>query len=602
MSSTTTTTTLTSSSSSEDNEYAALERLHPTSGDVEDSVTEEERRAQEHHQQRLARIVADHWMYVTRLGLMLSYCSKIVHYWRKLSQQRNRSRKQSSLAVEHFTRNIFRRVFNALHEARQMMSTTSDAVAKLHDSSLKKKALKGLSDPDKIYREHHHKHSLARVFRVLQHNLDGYGSSDVMDNTVVKLYGTSLKKQALHRLASHLAYRRSKVAKEKLSLAHWRRSTEGKVLRNWVLFSRDHASKIRQQEQLHEIQLRKLLIASLKAWYQHTRDLREEGRYKSGQAAELWNRLSNLQTGQVWKAWIAIQKEKNMRALKKTQASNMHRGVKTAAATSAWRNYVMEKEIERGRLSEAQSYWKQQALKSAMQTWQIYLEAQRAKHDALLRASEHLKRVLKQKSMNSWKPWYKRQITKEINLQHAANMYRDRLHRWGCERILAVGFMLQALRLQSRLERQPRLSASTLAKVAPYARKWWYLTQQRKKPRKESPKLQDNLTLNNAVKVGVASLLTQDRITHEVLLRIGLVNEGSQMPIQRPAVQLVDDEPAERAQPRGRLMIPAPPTAGQPLSMSRPGVRSRPQPRRPAFLSQNPLAGSSVPSIPTTEL
>jgi hypothetical protein len=92
--------------------------------------------------------------------------------------------------------------------------------------------------------------------------------------------------------------------------------------------------------------------------------------------------------------------------------------------------------------------------------------------------------------------------------------------------------MLQALRLQSRLERQPRLSASTLAKVAPYARKWWYLTQQRKKPRKESPKLQDNLTLNNAVKVGVASLLTQDRITHEVLLRIGLVNEGSQMPIQ----------------------------------------------------------------------
>jgi hypothetical protein len=114
-----------------------------------------------------------------------------------------------------------------------------------------------------------------------------------------------------------------------------------------------------------------------------------------------------------------------MRALKKTQASNMHRGVKTAAATSAWRNYVMEKEIERGRLSEAQSYWKQQALKSAMQTWQIYLEAQRAKHDALLRASEHLKRVLKQKSMNSWKPWYKRQITKEINLQHAANMYRS---------------------------------------------------------------------------------------------------------------------------------------------------------------------------------
>jgi hypothetical protein len=355
-------------------------------------------------------------------GLMLSYCSKIVHYWRKLSQQRNRNRKQSSLAVEHFTRNIFRRVFNALHEARQMMSTTSDAVAKLHDSSLKKKALKGLSDPDKIYREHHHKHSLAQVFRVLQHNLDGYGSSDVMDNTVVKLYGTSLKKQALHRLASHLAYRRSKVAKEKLSLAHWRRSTEGKVLRNWVLFSRDHASKIRQQEQLHQIQLRKLLIASLKAWYQHTRDLREEGRYKSGQAAELWNRLSNLQTGRVWKAWIAIQKEKNMRALKKTQASNMHRGVKTAAATSAWRNYVMEKEIERGRLSEAQSYWKQQALKSAMQT---YLEAQRAKHDALLRASEHLKRVLKQKSMNSWKPWYKRQITKEINLQHAANMYRS---------------------------------------------------------------------------------------------------------------------------------------------------------------------------------
>jgi len=162
--------------------------------------------------------------------------------------------------------------------------------------------------------------------------------------------------------------------------------------------------------------------------------------------------------------------------------------------------------------------------------------------------------------------------------------------------------MLQALRLQSRLERQPRLSASTLAKVAPYARKWWYLTQQRKKPRKESPKLQDNLTLNNAVKVGVASLLTQDHITHEVLLRIGLVNEGSQMPIQRPAVQLVDDEPAGRAQPRGRLMIPAPPTAGQPLGMSRSGVRSRPQPRRPAFLSQNPLAGSSVPSIPTTGL
>jgi hypothetical protein len=45
MSSTTTTTSLTASLSSEDNEYAALERLHPTSGDVEDSVTEEERRS-----------------------------------------------------------------------------------------------------------------------------------------------------------------------------------------------------------------------------------------------------------------------------------------------------------------------------------------------------------------------------------------------------------------------------------------------------------------------------------------------------------------------------------------------------------------------------
>ncbi len=120
-----------------------------------------------------------------------------------------------------------------------------------------------------------------------------------------------------------------------------------------------------------------------------------------------------------------------------------------------------------------------------------------------------------------------------ITTNQENHYFRDRLHRWGCERILAVGFMLQALRLQSRSERQPRLSASTLAKVTPYARKWWYLTQQRKKPRKESPKLQDNLTLNNAVKVGVASLLTQDRITHEVLLRIGLVNEGSQMTIQR---------------------------------------------------------------------
>jgi hypothetical protein len=78
------------------------------------------------------------------------------------------------------------------------------------------------------------------------------------------------------------------------------------MLKIWVLIAGDHNSTFRQHQQQHEIQLRKLLIASLKAWYQHTKDLGKEARYKGGLAAELWNMLSNLHIGQVWKAWIVI--------------------------------------------------------------------------------------------------------------------------------------------------------------------------------------------------------------------------------------------------------------------------------------------------------
>ncbi len=65
MSSTTTTSSLTSSSSSEDNEYAALERLHPTRGDVEGSVTEEERRS--------------HFLFLC--GLVPWVSRNAYHYW-----------------------------------------------------------------------------------------------------------------------------------------------------------------------------------------------------------------------------------------------------------------------------------------------------------------------------------------------------------------------------------------------------------------------------------------------------------------------------------------------------------------------------------------
>lgn len=104
---------------------------------------------------------------------------------------------------------------------------------------------------------------------------------------------------------------------------------------------------------------------------------------------------------------------------------------------------------------------------------------------------------------------------------------RSRLQRWACERILAVGLMLQALRQQSSVGRQSTPSSSSYMKVAPYARKWWYIAQRRSNLRtillkgkaEGSSKIQ-------AQKQEVQSPNINTTFTHEVLLRIGLDKDG----------------------------------------------------------------------------
>lgn len=110
---------------------------------------------------------------------------------------------------------------------------------------------------------------------------------------------------------------------------------------------------------------------------------------------------------------------------------------------------------------------------------------------------------------------------------------RHRLQRWGCERIFAVGLMLQALRLQSRMERQPKHPMATFARVAPYARKWWFLSQKRRNSGKRFDKHKSMSPLKAAGRVEVPLLLNNDPITHEVLLRIGVVNDGLRVQPQR---------------------------------------------------------------------
>jgi hypothetical protein len=91
--------------------------------------------------------------------------------------------------------------------------------------------------------------------------------------------------------------------------------------------------------------------------------------------------------------------------------------------------------------------------------------------------------------------------------------------------------MLQALRLQSaKLEMQPKLSASTYLIVAPYARKWWYLSQ---KHRRQGKGINYKKAESSTQAPEMEDSWNKELTMREVLLRIGLVEESLRLQPQR---------------------------------------------------------------------
>ena len=91
--------------------------------------------------------------------------------------------------------------------------------------------------------------------------------------------------------------------------------------------------------------------------------------------------------------------------------------------------------------------------------------------------------------------------------------------------------MLQALRLQSKEGEQSTPSNASYLKVAPYARKWWFISQRRSNLRKALLHRKDEGSL--VQKEDISLLNKKEPFMHEVLLRIGIDKDGLKIQHER---------------------------------------------------------------------
>jgi len=98
---------------------------------------------------------------------------------------------------------------------------------------------------------------------------------------------------------------------------------------------------------------------------------------------------------------------------------------------------------------------------------------------------------------------------------------------------LAVGLMLQALRLESNKKRLSTCSASSYMKVAPYARKWWFIAQRRNNLRKSLLYGKDERSSKNTQKEEEQLSNNKESFTHEIVLRISIDKDGLKVQHER---------------------------------------------------------------------
>lgn len=349
----------------------------------------------------------------------------MVRLWRKICEQIQGNKKQKALASDHYAHKTSLKAFEALRDGSRSTQKKQSTAEEFYNKALEKKTFTGLLEAEREYQEHSRKRALAKSFRALKRAVESRRNSRNMYDGAQQFYGTSLKKQALHGLYGHRQYLNTKLAHEEHAQNHWKSSTRRRLLRNW-----DHVAKQLDAEKKHgdtsrALRLKRLLRRCMTVWNSQAKQLTEERRDKIAQASELWNKLSNLRRGRVWKAWVSLQKEKNLRHLQQGQADRMYKGLRSAAATNAWRNYVREKERDRERSFDAQSHWRRQALRSAMAIWEAYKADRKRGQEAALKACAHLRTVLTRKGMDAWRPWHERHSSKERDLQKAAFIYRS---------------------------------------------------------------------------------------------------------------------------------------------------------------------------------
>ncbi|KAG0555339.1 hypothetical protein M758_12G164500 [Ceratodon purpureus] len=561
--------------------------VHELSDVDSETLASAESRAQEQHERRLARIVADQWMHVARKRLTLAWCAQMMCCWRKICSDSIWTRQQEYLASEHHTRKKFLKTFNAFREGSRTKRRKQSIAAEFHKENLEKKALFSLSKAQFNYWRHHDQQYLAKAFRAVKRYHEKKKMTKRIYGGAQSVYGTSLKMQALRGLSKHREHLKLKSSRQAAASYHWKKHMKARILRCWGIIAKRISELKNKGDKSRILLLQALLKRCMKNWLLVTNETVHARQKKVAQASQTFNKSRKKR---MLRAWAQRSREKQSRRLKLEQAAAMHSDRTSAAVTSAWRNYAIQKEEGRAKTSMAFSFRRKQALSDAIAVWKAYQAKKEKAGNAALKALAHLKRNLTQKSMAAWKPWHEKRTSKKQDREKALEIYKYRLQRWACERILAVGLMLQALRLQSREGGQSMSSKSSYLKVAPYARKWWFISQRRSNLRKALLDLQRKEEGSQTQKEEVPISNNKEPFMHEVLLRIGIDKDGQTLKIQheRPASPLheMTNAPHERPQPRGRSLLPPSPIPAQPSGIPpSPVVRQRPAPRRPAFLS-----------------
>lgn len=359
-----------------------------------DSLANAESRAQEQHERRLARIVADQWMHVSRKRLEAAWCAQMVNCWRDVCTESRWLRSQTYFADKHHTYQKFMKAFNALREGSRTKWKNQLAAAKFHKEVLEKKTLRGLFKAQQSRKQQHKQLYLAKAFKAVKHYHEKKKLLRCMYNGAQIFHGTSLKRHALNCLSNHHQRVKLESSREATASCHWKKFTRSNVLKRWGTIACRIAKAKKQIDESRTVFLKGLQKRCMENWYLVTNERKRAIQSKFVQAYQEVKKSRQKRTLKVWSQW---HREKQLRRLKSEQIATMHSGRTSAAVTKAWQDYAREKGKGRAKSSIAFSFRRKQVLLDAIAVWKAYQAKKERAGAAALKALVHLKQNLAQK-------------------------------------------------------------------------------------------------------------------------------------------------------------------------------------------------------------